>query len=127
MEADSERINRLSNVESPVTREAYEKACKIAGVEIYSDEQITGEISYALKYGEFNLPEYSAQTIIKFNLARLRMYVLEDEKKRAQEKKQRQEPNFIACPNCGALTTKNNLMSASLGVACPACYDEMSN
>lgn len=33
----------------------------------------------------------------------------------------------ISCPNCGAPTLPELLMSASLGTACPACYDELSS
>lgn len=32
----------------------------------------------------------------------------------------------IACPSCGMSVTRTSLMSASLGTACPNCYDRMS-
>lgn len=32
----------------------------------------------------------------------------------------------IPCPNCGGETTESQLMNASLGTACPGCYDQMS-
>jgi hypothetical protein len=34
---------------------------------------------------------------------------------------------MVECPNCGDLCYPSQLMHASRGVACPECYDEMSD
>ncbi len=37
------------------------------------------------------------------------------------------DSEWIECPNCGAPTRPELLMSARLGTACPACYDDLSS
>lgn len=33
---------------------------------------------------------------------------------------------LVHCPNCGEIVAANALMHASLGIACPRCYDDLS-
>lgn len=40
--------------------------------------------------------------------------------------RQRPGDEVIECPNCGMPTRRSLLMSASLGTACPMCYDDLS-
>lgn len=43
------------------------------------------------------------------------------------EQRLRERGRIIDCPNCGSPTYPEQLMSASLGTACPECYDDMSD
>lgn len=34
---------------------------------------------------------------------------------------------MVTCPNCGQLTYRVNLMTASLGTGCPNCWDDLAD
>lgn len=104
-------------------RATYEALCAEYGAEVYSDDRIR-KSAYALRYGEFTLPEYSADDIIARVLAAGRLAALEAQRKptpavvtsAARQRTRRR------CLICGAYAD----MNASFGPACPDHYDELS-
>jgi len=104
-------------------RATYEALCAEYGAEVYSDDRIR-KSAYALRYGEFTLPEYSADDIIARVLAAGRLAALEAERKptpTAAPSVARQRTRR-RCLICGAYAD----MSASFGPACAEHYDELS-
>jgi len=104
-------------------RATYETLCARHGAEVYSDSQIR-KSAYALRYGVFTLPEYSADDIIARVLAAGRLVALEGQRQpttspapsAARQRTQRR------CLICGAYAD----MNASFGPACPEHYDDLS-
>lgn len=120
-----ERI-RLAEESVPMgglDRDTYEALCARHSAEVYSDSQIR-KSAYALRYGQFTLPEYSAGAIIARVLAAGRLVALEAQRKptpapapsAARQRTQRR------CLICGAYAD----MNASFGPACADHYDELS-
>ncbi|MGE5591876.1 MAG: hypothetical protein ACM3ZA_14875 [Bacillota bacterium] len=117
-----ERIGAATDVPDQLSRGAYEAACAAANQEPLDDGEIN-RMAYGLVYGEFALPEYEPEHIIRMKLARRRLAAMESEQRLPPAPVADEE---IRCPSCGRPTRRPMLMSASFGPACPECYDETS-
>jgi hypothetical protein len=93
-----------------LTREAYQKACKEVNQEPMTDEKCD---SYGVKYGVFHYPQYDPETIIKMQLASLRLMKINQEK----EEKAKNQPK----KQYEAMPTK---MTGQLWEECEICGDE---
>lgn len=104
-------------------RATYEAFCAEYGAEVYSDDRIR-KSAYALRYGEFTFPEYSADDIIARVLAAGRLVALEAERKPtpAVAPSAARQRTRRRCLICGAYAD----MTASFGPACAEHYDELS-
>ena len=107
------------------TREGYEQVCAECGVTPQPDAEILRR-AYALHYAEYRRETWQAmrrEDRVLFKLGRVRLLCAEAELKRA-----RSRPASVReiRANCGHLIPANLLMNASMGTACPDCYDRMS-
>ena len=117
------RLAEESVPQGGLDRTAYEALCAKHDVEAYSDDRIR-KSAYALRYGQFTLPEYNVDDIITRILAAGRLVALEAQRKPApasipsttQKRTQRR------CLICGAYAD----MNASFGPACAEHYDDLS-
>ncbi len=120
-----ERIRRAeeSVPTEGLDRTTYEALCAKHGAEAYSDDRIA-QSAYALRYGEFTFPEYSADDIIARVLAAGRLVALEAERKPtpAVAPSAARQRTRRRCLICGAYAD----MTASFGPACAEHYDELS-
>mgnify|MGYP001390786731 CR=1 FL=1 len=118
-----ESVAEESAPQGGLDRATYEALCARHGAEVYSDSQIRKN-AYALKYGEFTLPEYSANDIITRILAAGRLTSLEAQRKptSAPDPYPTRKRTQRRCLICGAYAD----MSASFGPACAAHYDDLS-
>ncbi len=117
------RLAEESVPQGGLDRATYETLCARHGAEVYSDDRIA-QSAYALRYGEFTLPEYSADAIVSKVLALGRLYALEAQRKptpaAAPSVARQRTPR--RCLICGAYAD----MTASFGPACAEHYDELS-
>lgn len=109
----------------PIDRETYERLCQATGVDAIPDGEISD--NYGIRYGDFSMSHYSEETRDRMHLARRRQSALEDEAKARRAQQPATSAPIISCPNCGRETYRSNLMNASLGTACPECYDDLSD
>jgi hypothetical protein len=115
---------QIATADMPGTlgRTQYEDMCQKAERQPLGDQEIAS--GYGITYGEFTYPDYSADHIVDMKLARARQHGIREEQ--AAQAVPRPTPDIISCPNCGQHTYRGNLMNASLGTACPECYDDLS-
>src|SRR5690606_1752489 len=117
------RLAEESVPQGGLDRATYETLCARHGAEVYSDDRIA-QSAYALRYGEFALPEYSVETIVSKVLAAGRLVALEAQRKPtpspAPSATRKRTPR--RCLICGAYAD----MNASFGPACPEHYDDLS-
>lgn len=83
-EAAKEFVERAYRYSGPFFRDEYEAICAACEVDALPDDEIFS--SYAVKYGDFQFPEYSAEHIAKMYLAGQRNLQLEKEAKEIREK-----------------------------------------
>ena len=118
------RLAEESVPQGGLDRATYETLCAEYGAEMYSDDRIR-QSAYALRYGEFTLPEYSADAIVSKVLAAGRLVALEAQRKptpaAAPSVGRQRAPR--RCLICGAYAD----MNASFGPACPEHYDDLSD
>lgn len=103
-------------------RATYEAICAEYGAEVYSDDRIR-KSAYALRYGEFTLPEYSVEAIVSKVLALGRLYALEAQPAPAATRSSVRTQSQRTCLVCGAYAD----MNASFGPACAEHYDDLSD
>ena len=117
------RLAEESVPQGGLDRATYEALCAEYGAEVYSDDRIR-KSAYALRYGEFTFPEYSADDIIARVLAAGRLVALEAELKPtpAVAPSAARQRTRRRCLICGAYAD----MTASFGPACAEHYDELS-
>ena len=117
------RLAEESVPQEGLDRATYEALCAEYGAEVYSDDRIR-KSAYALRYGEFTFPEYSADDIIARVLAAGRLVALEAERKPtpAVAPSAARQRTRRRCLICGAYAD----MTASFGPACAEHYDELS-
>lgn len=121
---ESEEKIRLASDSIPrggFDRATYETICAEYGAEVYSDDRIRRS-AYALRYGEFTLPEYSVEAIVSKVLARGRLYALEAQPAPVATRSSVRTQPQRTCLVCGAYAD----MNASFGPACAEHYDELS-
>ena len=118
-----ESVTEASLPTGGLDRATYEALCAEHGTEVYSDDRIR-KSAYALRYGEFTFPEYSADDIIARVLATGRLVALEAERKPtpAVAPSAARQRTRRRCLICGAYAD----MNASFGPACAEHYDELS-
>jgi rRNA maturation endonuclease Nob1 len=117
---------------SPLTREEYEEmmaAANLSPEAFATHVQTDAELatSYGVRTGDWTMSHYTDDTRIAMKLARRRQIALDDEARARRATCPQVEPEIIHCPNCGMQTTRAMLMNASLGTACPECYDELAD
>jgi hypothetical protein len=117
----------LDTVSPLLSRQEYEEECQQLGIEAMHDIDCD---SYGVRYGEFTpwldgdkVAGYSPETCVKMSLAFRRLRGIEEERK-AQPKPVRRPMSEKLC-DCGHYST--HPMNTSRGIACPDCYDKMSD
>lgn len=116
------RLARDSIPRGGFDRATYEAICAEYGAEVYSDDRIR-KSAYALRYGEFALPEYSVEAIVSKVLALGRLYALEAQPAPAATRPSVRTQPQRTCLVCGAYAD----MNASFGPACAEHYDDLSD
>lgn len=116
------RLAEESVPQGGLDRATYETLCAEYGAEVYSDDRIRRS-AYALRYGEFALPEYSADAIVSKVLALGRLYALEAQPAPAATRSSVRTQPQRTCLVCGAYAD----MNASFGPACAEHYDDLSD
>ena len=134
-EKSASRRNAFEIPHSP-TRTEYEAACERQGYAPLSDAEIAAD-TYAMEYGNYGMPHYSVEQAAPMIFAQARYRALKSAPKAESEAAPKAEaalettPRAAAalttCPNCGTLVAPKLLMYASLGMACPNCYDDMED
>lgn len=74
-------------------------------------------------------PNYShnnADVVLTHRLAQHRLRAIDDEAKRRAVPRIIPAPEPVVC-SCGHRVSRELVMHASLGTACPDCYDRLSN
>lgn len=111
------------------SRTDYEAACQQFSVTPQADSEVDG---YGTRYYEFNLsgfsPEQYPQILLggkQNTLNRRRLEGIKAERKATQPVTPAPRPIALTLCDCGHETA--HPMTASLGSACPDCYDRMSN
>ncbi len=117
---------KASEISHLPTRAEYEAACARQGYTPLSDADIAAS-AYSMEYGDYSMPHYSVEQAAPMILAQARYRTLKAGIEAAPKTTQADAPvsALTACPNCGTLVAEKLLMYASLGMACPNCYDEM--
>jgi len=129
------------------TRAEYENAARDAGYTPLSDAEIAAS-PYAMEYGNYGMSHYSTETTVTMMLSQARYRTLKTEAAKTEAAKTEAAKTEAAkteaaktegvltappaadiatCPNCGTLVAPKLLMYASLGMACPNCYDDMED
>lgn len=116
------RLAEESVPQGGLDRATYETLCARHGAEVYSDDRIRRS-AYALRYGEFALPEYSVEAIVSKVLAAGRLVALEAQPAPAATRSSVRTQPQRRCLVCGAYAD----MNASFGPACPEHYDDLSD
>lgn len=104
-----------------LSRAEYEAACAAIDISPWGGDE---SIPMIAREGQFSLDnDPDARYAIRQYLAHRRLAAI------TAERANRQHPAVapeILCPNCGMMTAPSMLMAASLGTACPECYDALS-
>lgn len=104
------------------TRAEYEQACVQLGVPAMPDAACT---SYGVRHGDFRPEECGIPHCVTMALAKRRLWALEQEA--TQQPPVAPPPVDLVRASCGHTVSRAVVMSASLGTACPACYDRLSD
>lgn len=109
----------VSLPESVLSRKEYIEACELFNVDIECDEHInSNERAYSNRFGDFDFFQISEI------LRQMRYRSIQEDKKPAPIEL---EDKIIVIADCGHKCNKTAIMFASLGTACPDCYDKMSD
>lgn len=120
-EARIEQVNQRING-ATLTRAEYEAMAAELGIEVASDRECD---SYGVKFGEFYLPEYDAEYIVRKALMRARMRGIEaEEKAEKAARRAAREAARLDTADCGHSCHPDLIMYGSVGTVCPDCYDK---
>lgn len=110
------RATEVAGGDSPYSREQYEAACAAAGIAPRSDGGCCGlwEAYLANQYGPVKVIGWPTSKDTAVILA-----------SRRADGVQRETADRV-CDKCGTWLAPGRAMSASLGLACPDCYDDLS-
>jgi len=121
----------IDDVPLELSRVDYDRICTELGVEVLSDVDITGPFHYAVRNGDFaprlegeEIGGYPPAHCQEMAMARRRLRAIMKERE-SQPAVSRPQPELVRC-SCGHSVARQLVMTASLGTACPDCYDEMS-
>jgi hypothetical protein len=116
----SAAMQQVRTYPEALDRATYEQACAALGATPLDDRRCT---SYDIQYGDFRFAEVPLEHCITMALAKRRGWQVQQER---QPPAPAPAPEMVRA-SCGHTVPRTVVMSASLGTACPDCYDRLED